>query len=225
VPDNDFSKAYATALSDYLRTPGEDGLYTGYGLGRRAVEEQFTLLDFLTVHHQALETLFEGDSTPKPDVLALAARFVTESLASFEMIQRGADEAVRAVAYETRQAEVLRSLSALLADASLADGGGASLPEMLTLVAEQARELSETDRCTIVIDGHPPLVASDPPTDQQTTGSADQVRIGLTTLGGKAIGVMTVEPGTDFRSRDLEMLEQVGRMLAAAIERHRAYPP
>jgi hypothetical protein len=225
VPDEDFSNAYAAALRDYLRAPGEDGLYTGYGLGRRAIEEQFTLLDFLTVHHQALETLFAGDSTPTPDVLTLAARFVTESLASFEMIQRGADEAVRAVAYETRQAEVLRSLSALLADASLADGGGASLPEMLTLVAEQARELSETDRCTIVIDGHPPLVASDPPADQHTTGSADQVRIGLTTLAGEAIGVMTVEPGTDFRSRDLEMLEQVGRMLAAAIERHRAYPP
>jgi prophage DNA circulation protein len=225
VTHGDFAETYADALNAYVRRPGEEGLYAGYQLGRRALDERIGLLDLLTIHHQALESLFARVDVPVAEGLVLAARFVSQSLASFEMIQRAADEAVQAVAHETRHAELVRRLSALLADASLAHDDGTSLREMLALVAEQARELCEADCCTIVLDGRPPLLASDPPSDRLPARATEQHQTALTALDGAPVGMMTVQRASPpFGARELDVLTQVSQMLAAALERHRTYP-
>jgi Phosphoserine phosphatase RsbU, N-terminal domain len=223
----EFAADYADALQRYVRRPEEDGLYAGYRLGRRALDDQISLLDLLTIHHQALAPICAGDELPVAEGLALAARFISQTLAPFEMVQRGADEAVMAVAQENRHSELVRSLSALLADASLAHDDGSSLAEMLALVAEQARELCDAESCSIMLDGTPPLVAldSDSPAEPPSDQAMEQRLAQLTTLAGQPVGLMSIQRRAPaFDSREQRLLDQVAQMLAAALERHRAYP-
>ena len=86
-----------------------------------------------------------------------AGDFFLESLASFEMVQRGFREATEAARLERRQTEMSRQLSTFLADASLALDASESLEEMLRLVAEQARELVGAQCCvaTVATEGQP----------------------------------------------------------------------
>ena len=90
-------------------------------------------------------------------VTRAAGDFFLESLASFEMVQRGFREATEAARLERRQTEMSRQLSTFLADASLALDASESLEEVLRLVAEQARELVGAECCvaTVAMDGQP----------------------------------------------------------------------
>ncbi len=62
-----------------------------------------------------------------------------------------------------RQTELSRRLSSFLADASLALDAEDSLPEMLRLVAEQARELVDAECCvvTVTAEGQPRAAEAD----------------------------------------------------------------
>jgi hypothetical protein len=144
-----FRAAYADALDAYLRDRGEHSLRPAYELGRDAVERRLSVLELAAVHHEVLiAALCRCSGTDEIEqVTRFAADFLLESLSAFEMIQRGFGEAHEAAVVERRHAEMLRRLSSLLADASLAFGASDSLEEMLQLVAEQARELTNARYC------------------------------------------------------------------------------
>ena len=145
-------RSYATGLQAYLRDPNERTLRAAYELGREAVTRELDVLDLALVHHEALAgALRAADPDDLERLIRSAADFLLDSLSAFEMIRRAYTEARDAAALERRQASMLRQLSNLLADASLALDASGSLEEMLRLVAEQARELTRAACCVAVL--------------------------------------------------------------------------
>jgi hypothetical protein len=149
---NELRRLYASALQSYLREPNERTLRAAYELGREAVTRELGVLDLALVHHEALAAALRA---PDPDdaerVIRNAGDFLLESLSAFEMIRRAYTEARDAAVLERRHASMLRQLSNLFADASLALDTSASLEEMLRLVAEQARELAKAACCVAAL--------------------------------------------------------------------------
>jgi GAF domain/Phosphoserine phosphatase RsbU, N-terminal domain len=150
---NELRRSYAAGLHAYLRDPNERTLRAAYELGREAVTRELDVLDLALVHHEALAAaLRAADPDDLERLTRSAGDFLVESLSAFEMIRRAYTEARDAAALERRQASMLRQLSSLLADASLALDAG-SLDEMLRLVAEQARELTRAACCVAALAG------------------------------------------------------------------------
>jgi hypothetical protein len=140
--------SYASGLHAYLRDPNERTLRAAYELGREAVTRELDVLDLALVHHDALATaLRAADPDDVERLTRSAADFLLDSLSAYEMIRRAYTEARDAATFERRQANMLRQLSNLLADASLALDATGSLEEMLRLVAEHARELTKAACC------------------------------------------------------------------------------
>lgn len=154
-----FRAAYASALSDYLRDPSEQSLRTAYELGREAVGRRMSVLDLAVIHQEGLLSALTGvsEAAETQHVTSAAGTFFLESLSSFEMVQRGFDEARETARHERHLTQMSRQLSTFLADASLALDAPASMDEMLRLVAEQARELVAADCCvaTVAVSGQP----------------------------------------------------------------------
>jgi light-regulated signal transduction histidine kinase (bacteriophytochrome) len=79
--------AYQLAMRDFLSAPSEAALSLAYDLGRRALEQGLGVVDWATVHGDALmgvdRSVLEGEG------LARANAFFLESLSPFEMTQRG----------------------------------------------------------------------------------------------------------------------------------------
>jgi hypothetical protein len=146
-----FRQSYAHAFEAYLREPGENTLHRGYELGREAVTHSLSVMDLATVHHDALAAHAGGDEE-LADRLMRAGEFLVESLGAFEMVQRGFQEAREAALAERRHADMLRQLSNFLTDASLAIDASATLGEVLQLVVEQARELTDADCCLSLLE-------------------------------------------------------------------------
>ncbi len=148
-----FRAAYAHALVEYLSTGAESSLRVAYELGRDAVRRRLSVLDVADAHQEALAAALAlaPDAERVQETTRGAGDFLLESLASFEMVQRGLTEARRAVVGERRRTELARRLSTFLADASLALDTSGSLDEMLRLVAEQARELVDADCCLVTL--------------------------------------------------------------------------
>lgn len=148
-----FQKWYAAAFRSYLLDGSESTLRTAYELGRDAVGRGLGVLDLAVAHHEVLldELRRASDGAELEQVTHSAAAFFLESLSAFEMVQRGFREAHEAALLERRHALILRQLSNLLADASLALAASDSLEEMLQLVAEQARELIGSDCCLATV--------------------------------------------------------------------------
>jgi hypothetical protein len=158
-PAGPFGAAYATALGEYLRDPTEASLRVAYELAREAVGRRLSVLDLAVAHQEALESALAAASEPAEArrVTRAAGDFFLEGLSTFEMVQRGFREARQAASLVRRQTELSRQLSSFLADASLALNAEDSVPEMLHLVAEQARELLTAECCvvTLTADGQP----------------------------------------------------------------------
>jgi light-regulated signal transduction histidine kinase (bacteriophytochrome) len=77
---------YRAALEDYLAGGGELALSHAYELGRKALVEGISLIELAELHHDALRSM--------PLMrLERAAQFLAETLAPFEMTQRGFREA------------------------------------------------------------------------------------------------------------------------------------
>jgi serine phosphatase RsbU (regulator of sigma subunit) len=145
----EFRRDYTAAFATYLVDPSEPALRAAYELGRAAVANELSVLELAAIHHDVLLAALGQcvDVRELPRISAAAGDFFLESLAAFEMVQRGYREARETAAVETRHAAALRQLSRFLADASLALHAGESLDEMLQLVAEQARELIGAECC------------------------------------------------------------------------------
>jgi hypothetical protein len=160
-----FSTAYAAALREYLRDPTEASLRVAYELAREAVGWRLSVLDLGVAHQEALQSALAAASNAAEvrRIAQAAGDFFLEGLSTFEMVQRGLVEAQQAAWHGRRQTDLSRQLSTFLADASLALDAEDSLPEMLRLVAEQARELVDAECCvvTVTAEGQPRAAEAD----------------------------------------------------------------
>jgi hypothetical protein len=165
---NELRQSYASGLHAYLREPNERTLHAAYELGREAVSRELDVLDLALVHHEALAAALRAAEPSELERLTRsAAEFLLDSLSAFEMIRRAYTEARDAAALERRQATMLRQLSNLLADASLAVDTSGSLEEMLRLVAEQARELTRAACCVAALTDGPEIEAASSEEDDE----------------------------------------------------------
>ena len=146
-----FRAAYEAALKAHLAHDDESSLHAAYELGRDAVESDVALLELASLHHDVLRAAVNAGQGRGDvgGVVDAASDFFLESLSAFEMVQRGFREAQAAALLERRHTAMLRRLSTLLADTSLALTAAESLQEVLQLVAEQARELTDA-RCALL---------------------------------------------------------------------------
>ncbi|MDQ3889010.1 MAG: hypothetical protein M3312_00450 [Actinomycetota bacterium] len=241
-----FRAAYESALARHLAERGESGLRAAYELGRDAVEHRLGVLDLAAVHHEVLVAALTGlaPSGEIERVARAAGDFFLESLSAFEMIQRGFGEAREAAMLERRHAEMLRQLSNLLADASLALGASDSLEEMLQLVAEEARELTNARYCLATADVSPAggviraasladaadarwseLLESGRPSREAARALPSFLWAPLTTLDEREFGSIQLvdKVDGDFTELDEAVLVHLAQMAAAALERARLY--
>jgi phosphoserine phosphatase RsbU-like protein len=227
-----FRTAYRSALAAHLADRSERGLRAAYELGRDAVERRLSVLDLASVHHEgliaALRSSSDGDDIEA--VTQAAADFFAESLSAFEMVQRGFSEAREAALLERRKAQIVRQLSNLLADASLALGASESLEEMLQLVAEQARELTSARYCRATAAfpaGAGRIDVASHADDGSTRAPTSRLSAPLTTLDGRELGSIELvdKADGDFTELDEAIVVHVAQMAAAALERARLYQP
>jgi hypothetical protein len=90
------ARDYAPALLAFLGQPGEPRLRSAYELGRLALADGVSLLDVVRVHHAVLSDVLTSSTRDEDvaSVVAGAATFLIEVLASFEMAQGAFQEAV-----------------------------------------------------------------------------------------------------------------------------------
>jgi signal transduction histidine kinase len=82
---------YLVALEKYLSQPDEDLLLTAYELGRAALSDGLSILEFATVHSRALSSLLKYPLTEdeRSRLLDRHTDFFVEALSAFEMTHRG----------------------------------------------------------------------------------------------------------------------------------------
>ena len=86
----DLTRDYRVAFQRYLPQRSEAALTLGYELGRSAVDQGTSPLDLVDVHHVVLaEVLADLRDDRAQEVLAAAAEFLREVLATLDMVQRG----------------------------------------------------------------------------------------------------------------------------------------
>lgn len=227
-----FRGAYADAFREYRLDAGESTLRAAYEVGRQAVGQGLSVLDMALVHHDAmLSQLSECEGAAQ--LVRQAGEFFLESLAAYEMVQRGFTEARDAALLERRQADMLRRLSSFLADASLAVDASDSLQEMLQIVAEQARELVGASGCVATVglggEGETFEAASywqaGPNPAGDTPHHRGRLTAPFTALDGRALGSLRLfdKQGGPFTAVDEAILIHLAQMVSAAVERARHY--
>jgi GAF domain-containing protein len=245
VPDDfsraaDFERKYRAAFDAFLVNQTEANLRLAYELGRDAVTGNVSALDIAAVHHEALgEALRRHHRLTLDAAVACAGEFLAESLSAFEMVRRGYLEERERAFFEQRQAGMLRQLSTLLSDVSLAAGAAESLVEVLQLVAEQARELTRADVCfartsASEVDGGIEAAARESDVDKwsETDGPEplglrsddSRLKVPILSLAGAEIGALEVwRTSPSFSELDEAILVHVAQMTAATVERARLY--
>jgi hypothetical protein len=100
-----FRRDYAPVFLQYLSDRGERGRRAAYELGRRAIREQLSVLDLARIHHTVLlDVLKTHRSSQELEHIAQAAsEFFVETLAVFEMTQRGFAELLSTVRSDLEQ--------------------------------------------------------------------------------------------------------------------------
>lgn len=147
----DFVQRYREVFATYLEERDEHARSRAYELGRSAVAQDRSVLDLAAAHQ---EVILDGvrsssDATEHEELIRAAGEFFLESMSAFEVLQRALQEVRETALVERRHATILRHLSSFLADASLAFDASESLDELLQLVAEHARELTEAKQCAV----------------------------------------------------------------------------
>lgn len=89
--ETSLSNRYAKALRNYMNGGGENELAEAYELGRRAIDDGMGVLDIAGVHEAALESFLPSAQSPEgcAQIAKAVEDFFAESLAPFEMAQRG----------------------------------------------------------------------------------------------------------------------------------------
>ena len=221
-----FAAAYAAGLVAYAREGGEGRLHGAYELGREAIALRLSIVELARVHHSALEGAIT-DSRPADHVRVVQAGgdFLAEALSAFEIVHRGFEETRETAAVERRNAVIVRRLSALLADTSLAIDAEDALDEIIQLVAEGACELTRADGCIAVLrqrtaDGRTVAVSGSATEQSETTLVAP-----LTALDGRVLGALgLVYDGGELATElDEAVLAHLAQMAAAAVDRALLY--
>lgn len=101
----EFHGKYAAALHDFLSTRDEDSLAVGHELGRRALQEQVSMLDIIENHFGLLEQIVSDAALDKSGAL----EFLLQTLAALDFATRGFTD-------ETRRYEEQRARADDLAD-------------------------------------------------------------------------------------------------------------
>jgi hypothetical protein len=158
----DFVQRYREGFDAYVRDRDEHALNRAYELGRSAVAQDLGLLDMAAAHQEVMLERVRLSSDPQghEELVRAAGEFFLESVSAFEVLQRALHDAREIALVERRHATMLRHLSNFLADASLAFDASESLAELLQLVAEHARELTDAERCAVrlTLDEHTPTI-------------------------------------------------------------------
>jgi len=107
-----FKDLYASLLLDYAKEESESTLGQAYELGRRALTEGKSLLEMVSIHHEALQeiVLKEIDKKRQTSLLRVSSAFLAECLSPYEMAHRGFQDAVTALRQlnETLEEEIKR---------------------------------------------------------------------------------------------------------------------
>jgi anti-sigma regulatory factor (Ser/Thr protein kinase) len=212
-----FRSGYGSAFRAYLAGGGEVGLESAYELGRQAVTGELSLLELAGIHQAVLADALEGAS--EPGELGRIARagtdFFLESLATFEMTQRGFREARETAQLQQRHADQLRGL----AEAALAVNSALSEGEMLELVEERAREIVGAEQSSVTVEGTPgdrlPAPLREPARLAAPLIARDGQPLGVIELSGKRDG--------EFTADDESILVQLAQMASVAIVNARLF--
>ena len=96
-----FHASYAAALRAYLAAQGEDTLAVGHELGRRALEEQISMLEIIENHSRLVDGPDSGIET------AVALRFLLQTLAALDVATRGFIDGTKRYAQQRARADDL----------------------------------------------------------------------------------------------------------------------
>ena len=99
----DFHVQYIAALRTYLDARDEDSLAVGHELGRRALQEQISMLDIIEHHVQLILEFSKNIQDDAP----VALQFLLQTLAPLDVATRGFLEGTRRYAEQRARAEVL----------------------------------------------------------------------------------------------------------------------
>jgi PAS domain S-box-containing protein len=100
---DDFHVQYIAALERYLDARDEDGLAVGHELGRRALQEQISMLDIIEHHFELVQQLARNSGVDRPTAL----EFLLQTLAPLDVATRGFLDGTRRYAKERARAEGL----------------------------------------------------------------------------------------------------------------------
>jgi Phosphoserine phosphatase RsbU, N-terminal domain len=229
-----FASRYTSALADYVRDRDERSLRGAYELGREGVAAGVAVLDVAAAHHDVLIAVVEAASPEESaGVIARAGEFLVETLAAYEMVQRGLPEVQSAVEADRRHARLLRRLSAFLSDESLALADEGAIEELLQLVVEHAVEIADAQSCSIEVtvpatQRSVQAFAVDADVALHEARPADgvsAVRTPLLALDGATMGWIEVSTSaaTPLAEAAEAVVTQVAQMTAAALDRAFAY--
>jgi GAF domain-containing protein len=223
-----FRSAYRQALDQHIRAPREATLRSAYELGREAIDLEVSVLDVANAHHDALRTLLHSSQPDDLDeVMEAAADFLAEALTASEVVRRRFREIQQTEREQRHHAAVIRQLSTLLADTSLAARGRDSLAEVLQLVVEHTRELTRATRCTAALDAEagPERIEAVSDDELQRRPGDPELIIPLTSLDGSPLGTMTLWSGEQpgFSELDHALAVHLAQMASAAVDRARLY--
>jgi signal transduction histidine kinase len=139
-----FEQKYQSALLEHLRNSSEATLGLAYEMGRSAITEGQSLLEIVSLHHRALQEIFESstDAQYQREAVNCGASFLAESLSPFEMTHRGFQEAVQSLRRlnETLEEEIKRIAYAVH------DEAGQLLVAVHLALAELAHDLPERQK-------------------------------------------------------------------------------
>jgi hypothetical protein len=223
---NGLADRYAAAFAAHLGEGGESGLGAAYALGREAVAEQYSVLDFADAHHRALTAaLASAPPERQPAVVQAGAEFLRESLSTFEIAARGYHEVQEIARIEHEHVEQLRSL----ADASVAINSSLTAEEILQVTADAARAVLGAERASIAIHAaeprRPPIGATSP-ASLAPPAEPGPARLSVNLRAqGRDLGSLEVvdRPGREFTPRDDAILTQLGQLTSVAIANARLY--
>src|SRR5580700_6403945 len=107
-----FEEEYRSSLASYAAEGGELALGRAYDLGRRALEEQLSVVELASLHHHAVIDLVRAaeNESQKEELLRSSAEFLAECVSPYEMAHRGFQDAVKALRQlnETLEEEIKR---------------------------------------------------------------------------------------------------------------------
>src|SRR5437660_3853007 len=146
-PQTNFEDEYRSSLREYAAGGGELALGRAYELGRRALNEQKSLIEMASLHHQAVLALIRDAESDKQreESIRAGSEFLAECLSPYEMAHRGFQDAVKALRQlnETLEEEIKRIAYAVH------DEAGQLLVAVHLALADVASELAEPQQAQV----------------------------------------------------------------------------